>query len=130
MALFSNGNRKVRSRRPRTAQELGKTADSQVSATPRKLQRRANELGREIHRLECLIADAPRLQKQQRLATLHELPPLESPRMPQRGKKLSLAQRQQVNGRRLRLAIEWLVVAAAIASLSGWLNQWLHLWGR
>jgi hypothetical protein len=50
--------------------------------------------------------------------------------MPQRGKKLSLAQRQQVNGRRLRLAIEWLVVAAAIASLSGWLNQWLHLWGR
>ena len=50
--------------------------------------------------------------------------------MSRRGKKLSLAQRQQVNGRRWKLALEWMVVAAAIASVTGWLNQWLHLWGR
>ena len=60
MALFSNGNRKMRSR-PRTAQELGKSPAPQAAATPRKLKRQSAELGREIHRLECLIADAPRL---------------------------------------------------------------------
>lgn len=130
MALFSNGNRKVRSRRPRTAQELGKSPAPQAAATPRKLQRQSAELGREIHRLECLIADAPRLQKQRRLATLDVLPPLESQPVSRRGKKLSLAQRQQVNGRRWKLALECMVVAAAIASVTGWLNQWLHLWGR
>jgi hypothetical protein len=129
MALFSNGNRKMRSR-PRTAQELGKSPAPQAAATPRKLKRQSAELGREIHRLECLIVDAPRLQKQQRLATLDVLPPLESRPSSRRSKKLSLAQRQQVNGRRWKLAVEWLVVVAAIASITGWLNQWLHLWGR
>lgn len=129
MALFSNGNRKMRSR-PRAIQELGKSPTQQAASTPRKLKRQSAELGREIHRLECLIADAPRLQKQQRLATLDVLPPLQSRPTCRRGKKLSLAQRQQVNGRRWKLAIEWLVVAAAIASITGWLNQWLHLWGH
>lgn len=126
MALFSNGNCKVRSRRSKTAQDMGRFADPAETAKPRQLQRRAKQLDQEIHRLECFIADAPRLQKQRRLATLDELPPLESAPVRTRRRKLSLAQRQQVNSRRIRLAIEWMVVMGAFAGILGWLNQWFH----
>lgn len=127
MALFSSGNRKVRSRRPKTAQELGKALPP-AAPNPRHLRRRSEELGKQIHRLECLIADAPRLQKAQRLATLDTLPALNATPAAARRKKLTLSQRQEVNGRRLRLAIEWMVVGTGIAAVVGWLNQWFHLW--
>ena len=127
MALFSSGNCKVRSRRPKTAQELGRT---QVSETvnPRHLRRRSEELGKQIHRLECLIADAPRLQKVQRLASLDTLPPLTAKAAPRSRQKMTLAQRQMVNSSRIKLVGEWLLVGVGIAAIVGWLNQWFHLW--
>jgi hypothetical protein len=127
MALFSSGNRKVRSRRPKTAQELGK-AQPPDAVNPRHLRRRSDELGKQIHRLECLIADAPRLQKAQRLATLDTLPPLAATPVNRGRRKMTLAQRQEINGRRLWLAVEWTVVGAGIAAVVGWLNQWFHFW--
>lgn len=127
MAFFSSGNRKVRSRRPKTAQELGKTT-SPDAVNPRHLRRRSEELGKQIHRLECLIADSPRLQKVQRLATLDTLPPLAAKPAPRGRQKMTLAQRQQVSSSRLKLAFEWLLVGTGIAAIVGWLNQWFHLW--
>jgi hypothetical protein len=41
---------------------------------------------------------------------------------------MTLAQRQEINGRRLWLAVEWTVVGAGIAAVVGWLNQWFHFW--
>ncbi len=125
MALFS-GNRKVRSRRPKTAQELGKAFAPEL-AQPRQLSRRALEVDKQIHRLECLIADAPRLQKQQRLATLDMVPPMESA-VRRRNSRLTLAQQSERTNRRMRLALEWLLVAGGIAAVIGWLNQWFHFW--
>ncbi len=126
MALFS-GNRKVRSRRPKTAQELGKAFAPEL-AQPRQLSRRALEVDKQIHRLECLIADAPRLQKQQRLATLDMVPPMDST-IRRRSSRLTLAQQSERSNRRMRLALEWLLVAGGIAAVIGWLNQWFHFWG-
>jgi len=127
MALFSTGNRKVRSRRPKTVMELGR-AHSPDAVNPRHLRRRSEELGKQIHRLECLIADAPRLQKARRLASLDTLPPLAAQGAPRGRRKMTLAQRQEVSGRRWWLAMEWLVVIIGIAGIVGWLNQWLHIW--
>lgn len=127
MGLFSSGNRKVSSRRPKTAQDLGKASTSGAE-NPRHLRRRSEELGKQIHRLECLIADAPRLQKAQRLATLDTLPPLEANPVSRSRRKMTLSQRQQVSSRRMKLAVEWFLVAAGIAAVIGWLNQWFHLW--
>ncbi|MBK8094429.1 MAG: hypothetical protein IPK32_21310 [Verrucomicrobiaceae bacterium] len=126
MALFSSGNRKVRSRRPKTATELGRAPAPQLTK-PRQLQRQASRVNEEIHRLECLIADAPRLQKAHRLATLDILPPMESaPTASRRKKKLTLSQKSVQNSRRLSLAMEWLVVLGGIAALAGWIHQWMH----
>jgi hypothetical protein len=130
MSLFSNGNTKVRPRRPRTAGELGRAKSPPELAKPRQLQRRALELNKEIHRLECLIADAPRLQKQRRLETLDELPPLETGSPRARRKKLSMAQRGQVTSRRIMLAVEWCLVLGGFMAVTGWLNQWFHFLPR
>ena len=129
MALFSSGNRKVRSRLPQTVLELGKETSS-GAANPRHLRRRSEELWKQIHRLECLIADAPRLQKAQRLATLDTLPPLAAPTKLRGHRRMTLVQRKEIHGRRLRLALEWTFVGAGIASVVGWLNQWFHFWSR
>lgn len=129
MSLFSSGNRKVRARRPKTVQELG-MAQSPASQSPRRLGRRAEELGKKIHRLECFIADSPRIQQENRLATLDTLPPLSPKRPGRHPQNMTLAQRREIKGRRWRLALEWMVVGTSIAALVGWLNQWFHFWSR
>lgn len=123
--MFSSGNRKVRSSQPKTARELGRLPAMPELVKPRQLKRQALKVNEEIHRLECLIADAPRLQKQRRLATLDELPPMDS-RPVRRPKKMSLAQKREVNSRRLGLCVEWVLVLGAITAAVGWLNQWFN----
>jgi hypothetical protein len=130
MALFSSGNRKVRSRRPKTAGEIGRAFSPELNK-PRQLQRRAGKIEEEIHRLECFISDAPRLQKVQRLATLDTLPPEDSGKSrSRRGKKLTLAQKSELKSRRMGLLIEWTFVLGGIAALAGWIYQWMHHWVR
>lgn len=129
MSLFSSGNRKVRTRRPKTVLELGMDQSS-AGHSPRRLGRRAEELGKKIHRLECFIADSPRIQQESRLASLDTLPPLSSKRSGRHPQKMTIAQRRAMKSRRWRLALEWLVVGTSIAALIGWLNQWCHFWPR
>ncbi|HBJ85022.1 MAG TPA: hypothetical protein DDZ88_14360 [Verrucomicrobiales bacterium] len=125
MALFS-GNRKVRSRRTQTAQEI-KQELSPRSKT-RHLARRSDEVRSQIHRLECLITDAPRLQRQQRLANINMVPPMELSSPAPRQRRVPIAQQRARRGAKLRMFTEGVFVIGAISAVVGWLNQWFHFW--
>lgn len=127
MALFS-GNRKVSSRRPKSALELAAHEVSPRSKT-RHLTRRADELNGRIERLECFIADAPRQQRMHRLANINIVPPMElSSPAPRQQRRVPIAQQRARRGARLRLLTEGLLVLGAITGVIGWLNQWFHFW--
>ncbi len=125
MALFS-GNRKVRSRRPKTAQELKQEPSPQRKS--HQLAKRADEVSSEIHRLECYITAAPRLQRQQRLANVNIVPPMELSSPKPRHRRVPIAQQRARRGERLRLFTEGVFVIGTIAAVVGWLNQWFHFW--
>lgn len=125
MALFS-GNRKVRARRPKTAQAL-----KQEAAQPRNsrhLAKRSDELNSEIHRLECFITAAPRIHREHRLANVNMVPPMELASPAPRHRRMPIAKRRAQRGERLRLFTEGMLIVAAIAAVVGWLNQWFHFW--
>lgn len=125
MALFS-GNRKVRSRRSKTAHEM--RHEQSHRGKSRHLAKRSDELNGEIHRLECFIVDAPRLQRQHRLANVNMVPPMDLP-SPVRGhRRLPIAQQRARRSERLRMLTEGVFVVGAIAAVVGWLNQWFHFW--
>ncbi|MBE2282759.1 MAG: hypothetical protein IAE77_04780 [Prosthecobacter sp.] len=125
MALFS-GNRKVRSRRPQNALDL--RSEPSPRGKTRHLAKRSDELNSQIHRLECFIADAPRLQRQQRLSNVNMVPPMDLPSPVRRNRRLPIAQQRARRGERLRMLTEGIFVVGAIAAVVGWLNQWLHFW--
>ncbi|MFN0079651.1 MAG: hypothetical protein ACKVY0_24570 [Prosthecobacter sp.] len=125
MALFS-GNRKVRSRRPKTAQELKQ--EPSPRAKSRHLAKRADEVSSEIHRLECYITAAPRLERQQRMANVNIVPPMELSSPAPRHRRVPIAQQRARRGERLRLFTESALVIGTIAGVVGWLNQWFHFW--
>lgn len=125
MALFSS-NRKVRSRRPKSAQELKQ--EPSPHSKSRHLDKRAVEVNSEIHRLECYITAAPRLQRQQRLANVNMVPPMELSSPAPRHRRVPIAQQRARRGQRLRLLMEGTLVIGSIAAVVGWLNQWFHFW--
>lgn len=126
MALFS-GNRKVRSRRPKSALEAAQEVSSPRSKT-RHLTKRADALNGQIERLECFIADAPRLQRQHRLANINMVPPMELSSPARRQRRVPIAQQRARRGIQMRMLTEGLLILAAIAGVVGWLNQWFHFW--
>lgn len=127
--MFS-GNRKVRSRRAKTARDLSQQPSSSGRGQTRHLSRRADEVSTQIHRLECFIADAPRLERQRRLANVNMVPPMELPSPALRHRRrVPIAQRRAKRGQKLMLAAEGAVVLGMIAAVVGWLNQWFHFWG-
>ncbi|MCB1278826.1 hypothetical protein [Prosthecobacter sp.] len=125
MALFS-GNRKVRSRRPKSAQEL--KHESSPRSKSRHLAKRAVEVNTEIHRLECFITAAPRIQRQHRLANVNMVPPMELSSPAPRHRRIPIAKQRARRGERLRLLTEGALVIGAIGAIVGWLNQWFHFW--
>lgn len=126
MALFS-GNRKVRSRRPKTVQEAG-AQELSPRGKSRRLDKRADELRQQIHRLECMITEAPRLQRQHRLANVNMVPPMELSSPVPRHRRVPIAQQRARRGERLRMMMEGVLVIGCIAGVTGWLNQWFHFW--
>lgn len=125
MALFS-GNRKVRSRRPKPVQALTEEASPQRKS--RHLTKRADELNSQIHRLECFITAAPRIERQRRLANVNMVPPMELSSPAPRHRRLPIAKQRARRSERLRLLTEGLLVLGSIAAVVGWLNQWFHFW--
>ena len=125
MALFS-GNRKVRPRRPKNVQALQEEASPRSNS--RRLTKRADELNSQIHRLECFITDAPRIQRQHRLANVNMVPPMELASPSPRHRRVPIARRRALRSERLRLFIEGTLIVGSIAAVVGWLNQWFHFW--
>ena len=126
MALFS-GNRKVRARRPKSAQDLKREVSPQRGA--KQLTKRADELNTEIHRLECFITAAPRIQRQHRLDNVNMVPPMELASPAPRHRRVPIAKQRARRSERLRLLTEGLIVLGSIAAVVGWLTQWFHFWG-
>ncbi len=131
--MFS-GNRKVRSRRAKTARDISLQNAAAPAASPRgqsrRLSKRADEVNSQIHRLECFITDAPRLARQQRLANVNMVPPMDLPSPVRRnGRRVPIAQRRAKRGQKLMLLAEGAVVLGLIGAAVGWLNQWFHFWG-
>ncbi len=125
MALFS-GNRKVRSRRPKAVQALKEEASPQRKS--RNLNKRSDELNSQIHRLECFITAAPRIERQHRLANVNMVPPMELASPAPRHRRVPIAKRRALRSERLRLFTEGMLVLGSIAAVVGWLNQWFHFW--
>ena len=125
MALFS-GNRKVRSRRPKPVQVLKEEASPQRKS--RSLTKRSDELNSQIHRLECFITAAPRIERQQRLANVNMVPPMELSSPAPRHRRVPIAKQRARRSERLRMFTEGMLVLGSIAAVVGWLNQWFHFW--
>lgn len=126
MSLFS-GNRKVRARRAKSAQEQLKQEESPKRQS-RQLARRSDELSDEIHRLECFITDAPRLKSKHRLENINMVPPMERSTPAPRNRRMPIAQQRARRSVHLRMLTEGLIVLGSIAAVMGWLNQWFHFW--
>lgn len=126
MALFS-GNRKVRSRRAKPVQALKEEASPQRKS--RSLTKRSDELNSQIHRLECFITAAPRIERQRRLANVNMVPPMEQASPAPRHRRVPIAKQRARRSERLRMLTEGLLVLGSIAAVLGWLNQWFHFWG-
>jgi len=125
MALFS-GNRKVRARRPKSAQDVKQEAIPQRST--RKLAKQADELNSQIHRLECFITAAPRIQRQHRLENVNMVPPMELASPAPRHRRVPIAKQRARRSELLRMFTEGTIVLGSIAAVVGWLNQWFHFW--
>lgn len=125
MALFS-GNRKVRSRRPKPVQASKEEASPQRKS--RHLSKRSDELNSQIHRLECFITAAPRIEGQRRLANVNMVPPMELSAPAPRHRRVPIAKRRALRSERLRLFTEGTLILGSIAAVVGWLNQWFHFW--
>jgi len=124
--MFS-GNRKVRSRRTKTAQEVNH--EMSPLSKSRHLNRQADDVSQKIHRLECYITAAPGIQRRQRLANVNMVPPMELSSPALRSRRRPMAQQRAKRGQSLRLWVEGTVVIGAIAAVVGWLNQWFHFLG-
>jgi hypothetical protein len=119
-------NKKFTPRRPKTATGLAQETPAQRNTT---LTRTAKTLNDRIERLECFIAAAPSVARQQKLARINIVPPMEQDQPNYRRSKIGrLPMQQQVANRkrRIRLLIEVGIVGIGIAGLAGWLNQFLN----
>ncbi len=124
-------NKRIRSRRPRAKDDLLAGMDAPAPKKQRRLARQSDDVNREIHRLECLIADAPRLQKQRQLRRRNTLPPPDefrffSDRGPAAAATLPLHARRLQQKRRILLLAQLALVLLATAAIAGWTRQWLQ----
>jgi hypothetical protein len=95
----------------------------------RHLSKRSDELNSLIHRLECFITAAPRIQRQHRLENVNMVPPMEPSSPAPRHRRVPIAKQRARRSERLRLFTEGMLVLGSIAAVIGWLNQWFHFWG-
>lgn len=103
--------------------------DPSPRAKSRQLEKRSREVNDQIERLECYIANAPRLHRQQRLDNVNMVPPMDLPSPALRGnRRVPIAKQRARRSERLRMLIEGLFLLGIIAAAIGWLNQGFHFW--
>lgn len=124
-------NKRIRSRRPQETEEILAGLDLPTPKRQRQTTRRASEISEEIHRLECVIAAAPTMQRQRAISRRDTLPPLETPRSGNRSTRASSAP-LPLNARRIRShqrmlqTAQLLIILTAIAGVAGWMKQWFQ----
>lgn len=119
-------NKRVASRRPKTSKDL--LTPEPPAVRKKRLAGKTQDIHDEIHRLECFISAAPRISRQQRLARIHEVPPLEretSARL-RRREDLPLQQQIALSRQKFMHLAELAVIGIATLGLTGWLNQYFH----
>jgi len=123
-------NKRVRTRKPQSSRDLLRQDREPMSVNPRRLTRRKEEMDREIHRLECLIATSPAITKARQFKRRDTLPPPEpawSRRRASAGpQRMPLAFRRAMQRQRLLLIGQLAVLLVFIAALAGWSKQWLN----
>jgi hypothetical protein len=124
-------NKRIRSRRPDPKQDLLAGLDLPTPKKQRQYTRRASEISEEIHRLECVIAAAPSMQKQNALRRRNTLPPLEElsssstrRRARQAPAALPLNARRLRSQQRLLQGAQLVFLLTAIVAVAGWMKQW------
>jgi hypothetical protein len=125
-------NKRIRSRRTEAKEELLTGLDLPAPKKQRRLTQRSTDVNREIHRLECIIAAAPHLQKQRQLRRRDTLPPPDEfngafrrPAATRRAVPMH-ARRLQQNQRLLQMA-QLAIIILVIAAALGWMKQWFQL---
>lgn len=120
-------NKKISPRRAKTATGLAHESPAQRKNS---LVRTSQNIHERIERLECFIAAAPSVARQQKLARINIVPPMEED-LPnhRRSRSARLPMQQQIANRQRRLLLlaELAIVGIGIAGLAGWLNHFLHL---
>lgn len=124
-------NKRIRSRRSPVADDILTGLDLPTPKRQRQNTRRASEINDEIHRLECVIAAAPSLQRQRALTRRDTLPPIDDHRSPrsrprQTPAALPLNARRLRSQQRLLQGAQLLILVVAIAGVAGWMKQWLQ----
>jgi hypothetical protein len=120
------GNKKISPRRSKTATGLAKESPAACRKT---LASSSKSLDEQIHRLECFIAAAPSVARQQKLSRVNFVPPMEGDTPVYRrrpGARLPMQQQIANRQRRIRLLAELGIVGVGIAGLAGWLSQYLN----
>jgi len=126
-------NKRIRSPRSRSKEDLLNGIDSPAPKQRQRLAKQSEDMTREIHRLECLIAAAPHLQKKRQLERINLLPPPEE--FASRDRRVRAAQRRPLpmNARKIQQKQRTVQIAQlafilmAIAALAGWMKQWIGL---
>lgn len=119
-------NKKVAPRRPKTSKDM--LTPEPPAARKKRLAGKSQDIQEEMHRLECFISAAPRISRQQRLARIREVPPMERETAGRRRRKEDLPLQQQIAISRQKLmhVAELAFVGIASLGLLGWLNQHFH----
>lgn len=126
-------NKRIRSSRSRSKEDLLNGIDTPAPKKQRRLAKESEDMTREIHRLECLIAAAPHLQKKRQLERMNLLPPSEEQLSRERREQAAKRRPLPLNARKIQQTQRMIQVAqlafllVAIAALAGWLKQWLAL---
>lgn len=124
-------NKRIRTRRSTETDAILSGLDLPTPKRQRQNSKRASELNEEIHRLECVIAAAPTIQRQRALTRRNIVPPSDEVRSVERRSRQTPAA-LPLNARRLRSqqrfmqVAQLLLILVAIAGVAGWMKQWFQ----
>ncbi|MCB1210422.1 MAG: hypothetical protein KDK97_13905 [Verrucomicrobiales bacterium] len=117
-------NKRINRRRHESTQDL--LATERKTEVRRRAPRAPREVASEIERLECFIAAAPRLARQQKLSRLNYVPPIERESVRPGTNRLPLHRERAINLEKAMLIGKLALTLSLIGAALGWLNQSLH----
>lgn len=116
-------NKRINRRRTESTQDL---LSFEKKASPASRIRKPQEVASEIERLECFIAAAPRIARQQKLARLNYVPPIEREVVRAGTNRMPLHKERAINLEKAMLIGKIGLTLTLIGAALGWLNQAWH----